>query len=634
MCGIAGVIARDQNLVVGALPDMNDFMARRGPDDSGQFIESRGDTTIGLAQRRLSILDLSPEGHQPMVHPDSDDVLVYNGEIYNFQRLRDDLEKYGESFRGRSDTEVLLKGLVRFGTDFIDRLQGMYAFAYYQRQTGRVLLCRDPLGIKPLYVARLDHGMAFASEIQAILAGRLICRERDERAVAGYLAYGSVQDPLTFYRQIRAFPVGAWQWFDVNHAVDAFAPGATRYWTFSPARACEPTVALDQVRQTVEQSVRDHLVSDVPIGVFLSSGLDSTIVASLAHWYQPDIRTFTVGFADQADMSEADLAAGTASLLGTCHEPLQITDAEALDLVERWLTSLDQPSIDGLNVYVISKLVREAGITVALSGQGGDEMFGGYPSFGEVPKLMRLMARLRWLGPAARGQLVGLLGYGRGEAFRQKLMDMARSDGGIRSLYLHRRRTMSDGQLARLGLRADELGLDPLFMPTEGGEYDLPCDEADPVWSLCQLESRCYLRNMLLRDGDVNGMCHSLEIRVPFLDRRVIDLASSIPGSVRLPDGVSNKHMLRVGFAEFFRPALTDKAKDGFTLPIKRWMLGPLRDRCEDALTVLKDSHLVCPEGVDRVWQAYQSSSESQLWSRAWQLCVLGAYLQRDSGRN
>jgi asparagine synthase (glutamine-hydrolysing) len=386
--------------------------------------------------------------------------------------------------------------------------------------------------------------------------------------------------------------------------------------------------AVAAVRQTLDDSVKEHLVADVPVGVFLSSGLDSTIVAALAAKHSPHIRSFTVGFADQPDMSEAALATETAQLFGLEHTNVTINGADAAAQAIEWLSSLDQPSMDGLNVYVISKAIRAQGITVALSGQGGDELFGGYPSFTDVPRLMRLMRHIRPLPIVARSLAGAVATVGKPRAVRLKFQDMLRTDASVLELYLQRRRAMSNGQLRELGIEPSELGLDAtLLLPeTRAATHS---DGEDPVFTISQLESRFYQGNMLLRDGDTNGMAHSLEIRVPILDQRMLNLAYCIPGAIKLPPGQPGKYLLRQAFAPELRPALLEQKKRGFTLPIRRWMLGPLREMCEQANATLKERGLFRPEGIDQIWQTFLREPESPAWSRAFTLLVLGHYVAR-----
>lgn len=629
MCGISGVIAGMDRVVRDALAAMDSTQRHRGPDDSGQSVHPFGDRVLGLGHRRLSIIDLSSAGHQPMVHPKTGDELVFNGEIYNFQGLKQELLSAGECFIGHSDTEVLLHGLSRWGPDYLKRLKGMFAFAFFNAREQSLLLARDPVGIKPLYVASFPDGILFASEVRAILASGLVERTLDMQGVAGLLAYGAVQAPNTVVRGIRSFPAGSYQIFHAHGNGVAHTP--QHYWSYPAARVqCTTGEVVEQLEHTLETAVCEHLVADVPVGVFLSSGLDSTIIAALMARHTTRVRTFTVGFADQPDMSEIPLAAETARLFNLDHTPILINGPQAEAATMAWSQSLDQPSVDGLNVYLISKVVREQGITVALSGQGGDELFGGYTSFSDVPRLRGMMRKIGWLPRLCRQAFAQMATMGRSEAVRQKFLDMVRTDGSVRSLYLQRRRAMSVDQLARLGIGARELGLDDSFLPPESLD-GVAVDDRDPVWSISQLESRFYQGNMLLRDGDANGMAHSLEIRVPLLDQRMLDLMLAIPGPVRLPNGRADKHLMRMAFAPMLRPALLNQTKRGFTLPIRRWMTGPMRDLCEHALTGLKSVGCLSAAGIDSLWQSFLSNPESPIWSRAFTLCVLGLYIRKNS---
>ncbi|HEX8523536.1 MAG TPA: asparagine synthase (glutamine-hydrolyzing) [Tepidisphaeraceae bacterium] len=626
MCGIAGIIAEKELVVREALAGMVSACRHRGPDDEGIAILPFGQRVVGLGQRRLSIQDLSAAGHQPMVHPQTRDQLIFNGELYNYPALRRELEAVGETFIGHSDTEALLYGLTRWGADYLNRLEGMFAFAFYDAKQQRLMLARDHVGIKPLYVARIDGRILFGSEVRSVLASGLVNRELDSRGVAGLLAYGAVQHPCTIFKNISSFPAGSFQYFQAANGQEK----PKQFWTF-PGLRDDVTIgqAIERARTTLEYSVRDHLISDVPVGVFLSSGIDSTVVAALASKYTTGLRSFSVGFADQPDLSELTLAKETAQILELPHTEILVNGGDCERTAVEWLSSLDLPSVDGLNVYIISKMVRAEGIKVALSGQGGDELFGGYPSsFYDVPRLQRIMRRMRWLPSSAKQALATVATVGSSSAVRQKLRDMMKLDGSVSELYLQRRRAMSNGQLAELGLEHSALGLDESFVPAEALE-NLPGEASDPVWAISQLESRFYQHNMLLRDADANGMAHGLEIRVPILDRRMLDLMLPLPGSVRLPNGIANKHILRQAMLPYLRPALLNQSKRGFTLPIRRWMVGPLRELCEEALRSLKRVGALRQSGIDGIWKSFLAAPESPMWTRAFTLVVLGRYLQQ-----
>ena len=630
MCGIAGIVAADAGRLEVALAAMVAAQVHRGPDDEGTFLTGFGRGFLGLGHRRLSILDLSRAGHQPMIHPGTGDVLVYNGEIYNFRSLRAELEGCGERFQSTSDTEVLLHALARWGAEALERLEGMYGLAFYRRSENKVLLARDPIGIKPLYWARTPSALLFASEVRAILASGMVAGAHDLDAVAGMLAYGSVQEPLTVFREIRSVPAGCWVEVSPDHDRVYRTGPVTRHWAFPDIAPTGDREAVARTREVVEAAVASHLVSDVPVGVFLSSGLDSTVVTALARKTSDRLQTFTVDFTDNRDYGEAGLARETARRFGVGHTTIDLSAEHALAAVPDWLAALDQPSLDGLNTYVISRAVRGAGIVVALSGQGGDELFGGYPSFADVPSLWRKFRLARRLPRGLRRQAARALSIGRPRAWGDKLQDMAATGGDLRALYLQRRRNLSNRQMRALGFRESDAA--PGFMPAPE-IADCRIDPADPIATVSRLETRYYLGNTLLRVGDESGMANSLEIRVPMLDRRVLDAVLACPGPIRLPDARPNKHLLRQAFAEHLRPEPTAQGKRGFVLPVARWMGGPLRELCERALGALRHSGMVDPEGVDAVWRAYLAEPETPIWSRAWTLCVLGAYLDRPAVR-
>ena len=629
MCGIAGVIVQDPTVAQKALAAMVAAQTHRGPDDSGDHFNSCGPMTLGLGFRRLAILDLSPAGHQPMVHPETGDCLVFNGEIYNFQSLRQELASAGVTFRSQGDTEVLLQALVKWGPAALDRLAGMYAFAFYQRSTRKLLLARDPLGIKPLYVAKVPGAFLFSSEVRSLLASGLVPRQVNPRAVAGFLAYGFVPEPETTIASIREFPAGCFQNIDTDK-LDAPLPEPRRFWDIpTPRPEASQENICQQLQATLQQSVREHLLSDVPVGVFLSAGLDSTIIASLAARETNQLRTFTVGFADNPEMSESQPAADTARRLGAQHTEIQLLAKDAEQACLPWLQALDRPSIDGLNTFIISRAIRSQGIVVALSGLGGDELFGGYATFRTVPRLARILRSAGWLPPWSRRLLSSAITVGRPSAVVQKAGDMAQRGPDVFELCLQMRRLMSDRQLADLGVDASALGLTRSFLLPETFNRLKGDSVSDDVWNISRWESRFYMSNMLLRDTDAIGMSQSLEIRVPFLDRRVLDYAYALPGQSRLPKSAPGKYLLRRCFADMLPEELACRSKTGFTLPIGRWLKGPLRELGEDSIGRLKRTGLLRPEAIDSIWNKFQAGNDTRYWSRAFALCVLGFYFRR-----
>jgi asparagine synthase (glutamine-hydrolysing) len=631
MCGIAGIITNRDINVDRALTRMLEMQIHRGPDEGGKQITIYKNGIVGFGHRRLSIIDLSPAGHQPMIEPETGAQVVFNGEIYNFQDLRKDLEREGVCFRGHSDTEVLLHGLVRWGQDFLKRLAGMYAFAFFKPHEGEVLLARDPLGIKPLYVASLPGVFVFASEIRAIMSTEIVSSHPDRRALAGLLAYGAIQEPCTFFESIKAFPRGCYKNISVVDLESSVHRASKKHWSFPEvSTGITEEDVLPEILQRMNVSVREHLISDVPIGIFLSSGLDSTVIAGLAVNHSPKVRTYTVGFTDTPDVSEANLARETAEVFGTEHTEVNITFKDAEKIAMSWLQNLDQPSVDGLNTYIISQAAKAQGITVALSGLGADELFGGYSNnFSLVPRILKMKKRFSFFPVLFWMILAKLMTLNKPEAVRQKAEDMACADASILDLFLSSRRCISNKWLQKLGVDSNSLHLTKNFIPPESLEY-VKLNINDDVGAVSQMVSIYYMGNTLLHDTDVNSMAHSLEIRVPFLDRRVLDFVYSLPGNIRVPNGVANKYLIRQCFEGLLREDLRKQKKRGFSLPIGSWIVGPLREICEESLKYLKSMDILHPDGIDTIWNSFIKAPESLRMARAFNLCVLGFFCKHN----
>ncbi len=456
MCGIAALLGKHKPECAAAMVHtMNDAQAHRGPDDQGAIVLQVGGGIVGLGNRRLAILDLSPHGHQPMHNPDTGDVLVYNGEIYNSPDLRRELQQAGFTFRGHSDTEVLLRAYQHWGVDCLPRLRGMFAFALWDARRSRLLIARDHLGIKPLYyAAREGEWFVCASEVRALMSSGLAPPVVSQRALAGYLAYGAVQEPLTLFEGVFALARGAWKEFDSLGR--STAQGT--YWQF-PRPDGERQRSLEEVaeegRALLEQSVRRHLLSDVRVGIFLSSGLDSTAVLGIARRFQSatdHLNAFTVSFSDDPVYDEAAIARITAARFGVQYHEYPVEESTALAWMRDALAAMDQPSMDGFNTYLVARAVHEQGISVALSGMGGDELFAGYNSFRRVPRLHRAMSWMASLPPSWRAALARNLALSMNSVVRSKAADIATAGPDFLAIYFHTRRLLSDQGLARLGL--------------------------------------------------------------------------------------------------------------------------------------------------------------------------------------
>ncbi len=632
MCGIAAIMGRLSTArVASALESMLSAQVHRGPDDQGSLVLQLPGGSLGLGNRRLAIQDLTPYGHQPMKNPDTGDILVYNGEIYNAPELRQLLQSVGFYFRGHSDTEVLLRAYERWGTDCLQRLRGMFAFALWDARHSRLLLVRDHLGIKPLYYSNQSGRLICASEVRAIVESGLIDPQIDRRALGGYLAYGGVQEPFTIFEGVEPLPPGCWRQF--NSSGDLIAQGD--HWTppplDNPAKSRPLADIVEEGRALLEQSVRRHLLSDVRIGIFLSSGLDSTAILGMSQELSHDpesLEAFTVSFPGSPAHDENGMARATAARLGVHHHECPIESSTAQLWIRDALDSMDQPSMDGFNTYIVARAVAEHGISVALSGLGADEIFGGYDLFRFASKIYRVMGWLAPLPLAVRVAAARLATVRRAEVAKLKAREIAETSPGLIGTYFHLRRLVSDQALAKLGLTAKALSLSE-DLQDPGLRYQGCFLPPDATASVGRLDLSFYLKNILLRDSDVFGMANSLEIRVPFLDRDLVDWALRLPSDVLLPKGSAPKHLLRRISAPYYSPPQLQQPKQGFSLPLAEWLLDPLRDLMEDGLWEARNSGLFNSSGIDQLRTSFDRAPDSPAWSRVWALVTLGYWLKR-----
>jgi len=572
MCGIAGIFTYHHAANTIARPEliaMSDQMKWRGPDGDGLWVAE--DARIGLAHRRLAIIDLSDTGRQPMQSEDGRFVITFNGEIYNYKELRSSLKAAGYRFRTESDTEVMLHLYAHRGIEMVRELRGMFAFALWDARERVLVLARDPYGIKPLYYSDDGHTVRFASQVKALLATGAIASDVDPAGAVGFYLFGSVPEPFTTFRAIRSVPSGA------TIVVDRNGPGSPRPYysiaqTYCAAEQQERSGSDDgaTVREALRDSVRSHLVADVPVGAFLSSGVDSgALVGLMRDAGAQSITTVTVGFDEFRGLpqDETQLAAEVACLYGTQHTTRIVSRAEFEADLPRIIEAMDQPSIDGINTWFVAKAARELGLKVAVSGLGGDELLGGYPSFRNLPKWVRMMALpsriplprafLRSVATRTAGRLgahpksAGFLEYG----------------GSYAGAYLLNRGlfmpwelgTVLDPELVAQGMER----LRPLAMI--GAQ--LEPRPRTPFARVATLESSLYMRNQLLRDTDWASMAHSLEVRVPLVDS--VLLARLAPLAVRTRAG---KGLLAGAPSRPLPEAVVNRAKTGFTTPVEIWM--------------------------------------------------------------
>lgn len=625
MCSIAGYVSLKQSSDVraGAVERMNAAMWHRGPDDVG--VCSQNEATLGM--RRLAIFD--PEhGHQPMSTADSRWHLVFNGAIYNFRALRDELIVAGHIFKTECDTEVLLAAIAQWGRDALPRLRGMFAFAAWDARERTLLLARDSFGIKPLYVHTTPDGsLLFASEINALLASGRVLAEIDPQSVSDYLAWLSVPAPRTIYRHVQSLRAGdcaVWRdgqltVFSHDNATDLTTPSAGS----APARSREEfNVGL---RAQLEDTVRAHVVADVPVGAFLSGGLDSTaLVALMTRLGGSQLKTFSIGF-DEAGYSEAEAAAANARHLGASHHATVLTGERLAGDLDTLLATLDQPTGDGINTFYASQAARAGGVTVALSGLGADELFGGYPSFTHVPRIARWLPAWRVVPSPIREAL--LVRWDRGDTRSRKLADTVRHADSPASLALLQRRVFAES--TRCSLLSPEARTDYADHPeTEGINTAARNLDLFSVTSLAEM--RGYMADVLLRDSDVMSMRHSLELRVPFVDRPLVRWLAGQPTAFKHTPG-RPKSALADAVRDLLPPELLTRKKRGFTLPYAIWMRGPLKPFLDDTFSAasVARSGLFDTAAVQTHWRRFLAGNDAREWSRVWSLAILVAFVNR-----
>jgi len=626
---------------------MTAAMSHRGPDEEGFLVGEARAPGLALGMRRLSIIDLAG-GHQPTWNETKDVAVIFNGELYNYRDLRERLTLCGHRFATQSDTEILVHAWEEWGEDSLTELRGMFAFALLDLReryaTAPILfLARDPLGIKPLYYTQTQEGFAFASEVRALLASGAVPKRLSQDAVTAYLLFGSVSEPGTLLEGVFSLPPGHRMLLHVPER--RRTPRARPWWdpAVSPA-VREPRKPRDlpsagkKLRPLLEDAVRTHLIADVPVGLFLSSGLDSGAIAALAAQARGGIQSFTLTFPGTA-FDEAELARLAANRFKTKHTEVPLSGESVLSRLDEVLAALDQPTMDAINTYFVSWAAREVGLKVALSGLGGDELFAGYQTFTDTPRFSRLI-RCAWYVPAAvRRMTAPLVG---GLAARQGAPDAARKAAAAWAYpdtlphpYFFARTLFPPGQLERIieprfrpsTVNADGVTLEPTWL----GWLQRTADQArklESVAAVSWLEMRTYMASTLLRDTDAVSMAQSLEVRVPLLDTPVVEFVGSLPDDARRrPD--AQKALLVEALSDLLPQEIVTQRKRTFTLPWEEWLRGPLRARMEASFadpapalaTYLRSG------GVRSVWTNFLAGKTT--WSRPWSLYVLNEWCRR-----
>ena len=637
VCGIAAIFVKSYN----GLPDagrrlqvMAEAMRHRGPDDQGVYVTPDG--RAGLANRRLAIRDLSPAGQMPMANARGDVRLTYNGEIYNAAELRTELERLGYHFQSRSDTEVILHGYEAWGEGIVPRLRGMFAFVVLDCRPSegddgyRALIARDHMGIKPLYYAESAEALVIASELKGLLASGLVAGDISPAGLVGYLLLGSVPTPLTIYEGAAALPAASLLRIKGERPT---AGTPERYWQL-PDDVSERATAeasVDEVREALAEAVRVRLVSDVPLGAFLSGGLDSSsVVALMRQATDGPIRTCSMVF-EESDYSEGVYARSVAGALDADHYERTITAGDVMGEIEQILAAMDQPSIDGVNTYFVSQTARQAGLTVALSGLGGDELFGGYDNtFHGVPRTLRnlrLAHAVPGLGPAAARSAVRAL---TSERRWTKITDALSRPPSAASAYLAQRGLFAPSEVEALVTGDVWHAARELFDPVAhiaANAGPAPANGDGLFQFVSRAELRTYTQDQLLRDTDAMSMAHSLEVRVPLLDRRLVELVLRLPADHKRNGRAQDRgpKPLLAQAAGHLLPEVVRRRPDkqGFTFPFDRWLRGPLGDYLNGGAA----GRLLRAGQVQAMYEQFRRGRLH--WSRAWALAALNGWLER-----
>ncbi len=570
MCGLTAIFSYGTKASLvdfQELQKITDSMIQRGPDGRGLWISN--DKQIGLGHRRLSIIDLDDRASQPMLiigrnGSKSKYIITFNGEIYNFKQLRLDLEAEGINFGTESDTEVILRLYERDGPDMVKKLRGMFALAIWDESANELFLARDPYGIKPLYYA--DNGQVFraASQVKALLTGKNIDTSPNPAGHVGFFLFGSLPEPHTLFKNIFSFPAGCWMRIKKGIGREIF-----NYYDISQKLInSNHDLGPVDLREIIMDSIRHHFVADVPVGIFLSAGIDSTSLLGLATECQSsEIKTITLGFEEFRGEAndEVLLAEAAASQYGTQHHTAYISKADFDGAYDDIMVNMDQPTIDGINTYFVAREAKAQGLKVAISGLGGDELFGGYNTFKQVPELVNIMKIFPMHD--VLGKLLRILFFPVVSKFvTSKMFGVMELGGSFGGAYFLRRGLYMPWEIS--GLMDPDMAEEGLTTLALLEKLNESCSSiSEPLKKVAALESIFYLRNQLLRDSDWSGMAHSVEIRLPLVDSTLLEiLAPSI-----LCDGGLTKHQLAGTPLNSLPQSIMSRGKTGFSIPVEKW---------------------------------------------------------------
>jgi len=639
MCGICGIISQKEKIRAKSFKKILDTMEDRGPDDWGVYIEGIGKIdnkealanqqgSLMLGQRRLKIIDLTKAANQPMANEDNSLWITFNGEIYNFQELRKDLEKKGHQFKSRSDTEVILHLYEDYGYSCVKYLRGIFSFAILDKRKKELFCARDHLGVKPFYYYKDNNLFLFASEVKAILASGFVKKELDPLAVSDYFTFLSVIEPRTIVKNVRTLLPGHYLVYQ-NGKVRI-----EKYWDLERFKnqnsRTDKQLIRDNIRKLLEESVKMQMVSDVPLGAFLSGGIDSSSVVALASKYSSGpLKTISLVFKEK-EFDERPFSQKISQKFKTEHYQVLISEKDVLNEIPSFIEAMDQPTGDGLNTYLISKIARQGGLAVVLSGLGGDEVFGGYRSFKKLPGLYRFIKKWNLLPKFIQRKIINILIKHKKENLKcQRLLGFLKSQREFFDIYLSSRTAFPASFRKRIFSKSfqekikEEGDREECLKGFRGEIKDL-----DLINAVSYLESNIYMRNTLLRDTDVMSMNHSLEVRVPLLDHKLVEYVFSLPGDLKI-DKRLQKPLLVNSLKDFLPKEVYTRKKMGFTLPLEKWLRGELVNLFEGSLSGLKKREYFNLNEVEKIWHMFLEKKGEVNWSRPWLFLVFKLWCQK-----
>jgi len=618
MCGLSGILNLKKNAVDAAMIHrMSNCMAHRGPDADGFYIHDE----IALGHRRLSIIDLSATANQPMFEPSGRFVLIFNGEIYNFREVKSQLSGY--PFQTNSDSEVILAAYQKWGADCLQRLAGMYVFVIWDKHSRELFIARDRMGVKPLYYFHSEEYFLFASEVRALIQSGVVPAKLNQQAVDDFLEFQSVPFPHSIIENVQQLEAGAYI------KIAAGKVETTKYWDLTKSKVDfdfeDRSMVQQEVRRLLQQSFERRLISDVPLGAFLSGGIDSSaVVALMAQASQGPVNTFNIGF-DEKDFDESEYASLVARKFNTRHNAVRLHPTIFLDELNNALDSMDTPSGDGVNTYVVSKQIRQSGLTVALSGVGGDELFAGYPFFAKYYKLKqhenwwKLIRPLRKLGAG----FVGLNGNVQKDRIKQLLQT---DEVSIEECYPVFRQILSPRMISKLttheiqgqGLVSEQLH-----------KYQKAIDKFPYLSQVSIAEYLGYTQHTLLKDTDQMSMAVTLEVREPYFDHDLVEFVLNIPDKWKLP--TYPKSLLVESLGTLLPPEIVHRKKQGFLFPWSVWMKKELKNFCEDRLERISQRSFIRSGNLKDRWHRFLKGDESVRWMELWLFVILEHWLEKNN---